>query len=145
MDFQNYDIEPESPETHPEQPKNNESDQRPIWKNKRSDSMATASFVLGMISLLTSGCIYFALVCGALGIILALLSKGGEYTMNSQAKLGLVLSTLGLIFTIVIFVGMIAFTMYYYGGIDGVMQEYMNIMGAETMEELYEMMGITTY
>jgi len=92
---------------------------------------------------LTSGFIFFSIVCGSLGIILALLSRGGEYTMNSQAKLGLTLSILGLIFTIVIFVGMLAFTMYYYGGIDGIMQEYMNIMGVETMEELYEMMGLT--
>ena len=47
----------------------------PPYENRRSPGMATASLVLGILSLATSFCLYFALPCGALGIILALLSR----------------------------------------------------------------------
>ena len=128
------DFQPEmQPETQP---------QHTLWQNKRSENLATASFILGLIALLTSPCIYLAMVCGALGIILALLSRGGELTLNTQGKTGLLLSSVGLILTISIYVGLFIILMNYYGGIDGIMQEYMNIYGVETMEELYQSMGI---
>ena len=69
-------------------------------QNKRSDSMALASLILGIIAIVTSGCIYLAIVCGALGIILALLSRGGEMTFTSKGIAGLTLSSIGLALTI---------------------------------------------
>ncbi len=112
------------------------------YKNKRSDSMATASFVLGLIALLTCSCIYSAMVCGALGMILALLSRGGEMKLNMYGKTGLLLSSAGLFLSIAFYVIMLVFLLNTYGGIDGIMQEYMNILGVDTMEELYQSMGV---
>ena len=57
------------------------------YQNKSSDNMALASFILGIIAVVTSGCIYLAIVCGSLGIILALLSRGGEMKLNSRGLL----------------------------------------------------------
>lgn len=104
--------------------------------------MALASLILGTAALLTSGCIYLAIICGSLGIILALLSRGGSMTMSAQGKIGLTLSSVGLIFTIVLYVGLFIFVLNVYGGIDGLMQEYLNIYGVDSIEELYQMMGI---
>lgn len=98
------------------------------YTNKRSESMAMASVILGIAALLTSGCIYAALICGSLGIIFALLSRGGFLTMTTQAKTGLFLSAAGLILTILFYAVMIAFVLNYYGGFDGLMQEYMNMI-----------------
>ncbi len=112
------------------------------YQNKRSESMATASLILGIVALLTSGCIYLAMVCGSLGIILALLSKGGATTISSQGRVGLILSSAGLILTLIIYIGLFAFVLNYYGGVDGLMQEYMNIYNVDSMEELYQSMGV---
>lgn len=112
------------------------------YQNKRSENMALASLILGTAALLTSGCIYLAIICGSLGIILALLSRGGSMTMSAQGKIGLTLSSVGLIFTIVLYVGLFIFVLNVYGGIDGLMQEYLNIYGVDSIEELYQMMGI---
>lgn len=114
----------------------------PPCQNRRSSGMAAASLILGIASLATSGCIYLALACGSLGIILALLSRGGTRTLDNQAIVGLVLSASGLVFTLCIY-GTALFLMYHlYGGWDGILKEYMNIYGAETMEELYQILGI---
>ena len=78
-------------------------------QNKRSESMATASFILGLIALLTCGCIYSALVCGALGMILALLSRGGEMKLNIYGKTGLILSSVGLILSIAFYAVMLVY------------------------------------
>ncbi len=112
------------------------------YRNKRSEHMALASLILGTAALLTSGCIYVAVICGSLGIILALLSKGGSLTMNAQGKIGLTLSSVGLIFTILLYVVLFAIILNMYGGMDGLMQEYLKLYGADSIEDLYQMMGI---
>ena len=73
------------------------------YQNKSSDNMALASFILGIIAVITSGCIYLAIVCGSLGIILALLSRGGEMKLTSRGIAGLTLSSIGLALTFLIY------------------------------------------
>ncbi len=108
----------------------------------QSVPMALASLILGIIALLTAGCIYLAMVCGALGIILALLSKGGSLTLHPKARAGLALSSAGLILTFVIYIMAFLFILSYYGGLDGLMQEYMNLYQVDSIEELYRIMGV---
>lgn len=118
-------------------------DKKIFYKNRRSPGMATASLVLGSIALATSGCcIYSAIACGALGIILALLSRGGTRMMDNTAIIGLVLSASGLVFSLCIY-GTAFLLMYQmYGGWDGILKEYMNLYGVENLEELYQILGI---
>ena len=92
------------------------------YKNKRSAGFATASLVLGILSLVTCCCIYSALPFGALAIIFALLSRGGEMTMDSRGMTGLGLGIAGLVLTIVIFIIMFIYTVSFYGGFDAFMQ-----------------------
>ena len=68
------------------------------YKNKRSAGFATASLVLGILSLVTCCCIYSALPFGALAIIFALLSRGGEMTMDSRGMTGLGLGIYRVVF-----------------------------------------------
>ncbi len=100
---------------------------------KPSGQMALASLILGIVSVITSGCIYSAIVCGALGILFAFLSRGGSDHMPPQAKAGLALSGFGMALTIVIYAAALTLIVFQYGGIDEFLLEY---------KELYQSMGI---
>ncbi len=113
-----------------------------LQKEHHSEYMALASMILGIISIVASGCIYLSIVCGSLAIILSLLSRGGRMDFCTQAKAGLISGIVGLILTLIIYTIAFTFIMQQYGGIDGLMQEYMELYDAESLEELYERMGI---
>lgn len=97
-------------------------------QNKRAQGMAIASLVMGILSLLTCCCIYSALPFGALGIIFALLSRGGEQKLDTKGIVGLVLGIAGLLCAILVFVLMFVYTINFYGGLDGFMQYYNELM-----------------
>lgn len=66
--------------------------------------MATASLVMGILSLCSiCCCMLFGVVFGVLGIIFAIMSKKGE-RMDSQAKAGLILSIIGVAVTVLIII-----------------------------------------
>ena len=65
------------------------------YMDKRSTGLATASIALGIVSIVTFCCLYAALPCGALAIILGLLSRGGEMTFSTTGKIGIVLGIIG--------------------------------------------------
>lgn len=103
------------------------------YEDKRSSGLATASIVMGVIALATSCCIYSAIVAGALSIIFALLSRGGEMTMDSKGKLGLALGIIGLVLTIIIYTMAFAYMIHYYGSFDK-MLEYSNKISQQYMQ-----------
>ena len=57
------------------QPENQTQTTHTYYGEKRSQGMAIAAIVMGIISIATSCCIYAAIVTGALAIIFALLSS----------------------------------------------------------------------
>ena len=79
--------------------------------------MENLSFIMGIIALSTFCLVYPALICGALGIVFALLSRGGETTFSSRAKLGLALSSVALGIIILLLIYSVVFANVYYGGI----------------------------
>ncbi len=100
--------------------------------NKRSRPMTTAAVILSIISMSTVCCIYSSLICGALGIIFALLSKGGEWTMSPQAKTAFTVSLLAVILTLGLTIGSFALIIMQYGSFDAFWNEYMQMMEAYT-------------
>lgn len=64
-------------------------------KNEASEKLANASFVLGIISLFSVFCCC-PFVISAIGITLALLSKGASVALKPKAKTGLILSVVGM-------------------------------------------------
>lgn len=108
----------------------------PPVPNKRSAKMETAAMVLGIISLSTCSCLYASLVCGALAIILALLSRGGENTMGTHAKIGLALGIAGLVLTILFYAFAFAVAIETYGSLEGILRAYCDMYGFD-FEELY--------
>lgn len=68
----------------------------------RSSGLATASLVLGILSLLLV-CCGFSFILGALGILFALISRGAA-KMSTSAKTGLGLSIGGLVLTFFVYI-----------------------------------------
>lgn len=103
----------------------------PVYEDKRSNGFATASFVLGIIGIATGCCVYTGIICGALAIIFAILSRGGEMTMSHKAKIGLILGIVGIVFGIIMFVIAIATVILQYGGFENYMNEIENLMNMD--------------
>ena len=75
---------------------------QPAYQEK--NNMATASLVMGILSLCSiCCCMLFGVVFGVLGIIFAIMSKKGD-RMDSQAKAGLILSIIGVAATVLIII-----------------------------------------
>jgi hypothetical protein len=114
MDYQSYD--PNNPYQQP-------------WQDKRSASMTTAAKVLGIISIATCTNLFISAVCGALAIMFALLSKGGELTMSKSAKLGLGLGIAGLVITAILYAVSLAAILHTYGSLEAYLRAYLQDYG----------------
>lgn len=82
-------------------------------KERAAESLATASLVLGIISLVSMLCCC-PFVFSAIGIVLALLSKGSESTLRPRAKTGLVLSITGIVISVILVAFTIAMPLFMY-------------------------------
>ena len=82
-------------------------------KERAADSLATASLVLGIISIVSILCCC-PFIFSAIGIVLALLSKGGEQVFRPRAKTGLILSIVGLVVSFVLVIVSIVFPVVMY-------------------------------
>lgn len=80
-------------------------------KEASADKLATAAFVLGIISLVSTLCCC-PFVFSAIGITLALLSKGAEKVLRPRAKTGLILSIAGIGVSIVMIIVTIGFPIF---------------------------------
>ena len=78
-------------------------------KPEPPNTVATASLVLGILSLVLCCCCYVSIPLGGLGILFAILSKTGK-AMQGRAKTGLSLSIVGLCLTLFLTIAMIAST-----------------------------------
>lgn len=91
-------------------------------QNKRNAAMEAAAFILSIISVSTCTCIYVSIVCGALAIIFAILSKGGANSMNSRACLALGIGVVGIVLTFILYGISIATLYLQYGSIDAMLR-----------------------
>lgn len=70
-------------------------------KELSAERLATASMVLGIISLVSILCCC-PFIFSAIGIVLALLSKGASSVLKPRAKTGLILSIVGMCVSLVL-------------------------------------------
>lgn len=99
--------------------------------NRHSKHMENLSLIMGIIALSTFCLVYPALICGALGIVFALLSRGGETTFSGRAKLGLTLSSVALGIIVLLLIYSVVFANVYYGGIENMMRESCTSLGID--------------
>lgn len=86
----------------------------------KGNGMAIAALICGIISLTGLLCLLPSFICGGIAVTLALLSKGKEEKMQSTAKAGLTLGTIG----IVLAVGIMASSVYTVFSNPDLMEQY---------------------
>ncbi len=110
---------------------------------------ARYALILGVISLCGMCCFPLMPIVGGMGIIFALISRGGSREFARDAKNGLILSGIGSFISIVLTIGIIGFSTYTTineikrdpGIIDDVEEQYEQIFdssGQEMPEQLRE-------
>lgn len=106
------------------------------------DAMLSAAIVLSVIAIATTCCIYSSIVCGSLGIILALLSRGDKKQLTPQGKLAVTTSTMAIVISVVATIIMFVITIRQYGSLENFMQAYSEIIESMTGMSLMEGSGI---
>ena len=106
------------------------------------DAMLTASIVLSVIAIATTCCIYASIICGSLGIILALLSRGQQKTLSPQGTLAVMTSTAAIIISVLATVIMFVVTIREYGSVDNFLKAYSDIVESMTGMPLFEEGGL---
>ncbi len=105
----------------------------------RSSKMERIALLLAIISFAASLCIYVSIITGALAMLFALLSRGGEYTMGKNAKIAFGVGLLGVLSTAVIYTYSFLTIYQEYGSFEALLQESCEQAGYdydELMEEL---------
>ena len=92
----------------------------------RSNFFETAAFCCGLISVFSCMVVMISFPVGALGITFALLSRTDSAPLKIKPKKALILSVIGMIGSLCIFVIMMAAVIKSYGGWDAFVSEYMN-------------------
>ena len=92
------------------------------------NGMAKASLILGIFSMLTCFCIYTSIICAPLGIILGLLSRGVERTLNPTAKMGIILCIGSYLAIAFILISSILRIIEEYGSFSNFIQIYFNYL-----------------
>ncbi|MDC7290794.1 DUF4190 domain-containing protein [Blautia schinkii] len=85
--------------------------QRPPKTPQPVSGMSIAALILGVLSIVCSCCGAGGIIFGALGIIIAVMSKGHE-SMQTPSKIGLGLSIAGLVLGIILTIMLFAFSSY---------------------------------
>lgn len=125
MDYENYNNQGTPPNNYGTPPNNYGQNPPPgnYGPGPESNSFSTAAMILGIISLVTSCCLYISIPVGAIGIILALLSKGSSTRMDSRSKTGLGISIAGIGISVFMIIAVLVSNTY---------------MGNTTFEKMYQ-------
>ena len=103
---------------------------------KRSQGMEVASLVLGIISISTCTCLYTGIICGALAVMFALLSRGGQMRLSPRAKAGGWLGIAGIAATGALYVFAYVFAISQYGSLANLLRAYCDMYGID-FEAMY--------
>lgn len=96
------------------------------------DMMLSAAVILSAIAVATSCCVYASLICGALSITLAFLSRGQQKKLTPQGRLAVTTSVVAIILSVGVTIGMILSTIHQYGSFENFMKAYTELMESMT-------------
>lgn len=118
-----------------ENPENKHSDHfspyghPPIRMIKPANTFETAAWILAIASILSCLTFYGAYIFGALAILFALLSRGGQMMLSQKSKRSLLLGITAIVLTTVIFVAAFYIMLEEFGSIEGIVREYCRLTG----------------
>ncbi|MBD5509208.1 MAG: DUF4190 domain-containing protein [Lachnospiraceae bacterium] len=124
---------------------------QPYLGKPKGDSMATASMILGIITLASMLVLQFTIpfLLGGVGIVLAILSRGSAKRLAGKAKAGLICCIVGLSLDIMLCVSAICLVFAlpnlspeFQKEVNKACEEQYGVSYDEMMEEFYEMFGV---
>jgi hypothetical protein len=98
MDYNNNETMPGN------KPVDHNANDSNYYNGNQPNGMATASLVLGILAIISLCCIYGSYIFGGIGITLALLSRGKNTKLSTNALIGTILSVIGMIIATVLIV-----------------------------------------
>ena len=110
--------------------------QQPYHFHPGSDRLEMTSLVLASIAVLSCTCLYLSIPCGALAIIFATLSRGGQMHYGTKAQVALILGSLALAFTAVLYALSFAYVIFRFGSLEAYMNYYSNMDYNELFQDL---------
>lgn len=93
------------------------------YNTNQPNSMATAALILGILAIISICCVYGSYLFGGIAITLGLLSRGRDNKLNTNALIGIILSTIGMVISTVI-IAIAVISIFSYGSLSDFMQEY---------------------
>ncbi len=112
----------------------NSSQNGRTYTDRRSLPMTTAAVVLSVVAVSTICCVYTSFLCGVLGIVFALLSKGGETTMSPNARMALMVSVTAIVLSVLLLAGSFLTLIIQYGSIEEFWKAYMEMVEAYSIQ-----------
>lgn len=112
----------------------NSSQNSQTYTDRRSMPMTTAAIVLSVIAVSAICCVYPSFLCGILGIIFALLSKGGEMTMSPNARMALMVSITAIVLSVLLLAGSFLTLIIQYGSMEEFWKAYMEMVEAYSIQ-----------
>ena len=94
-----------------------------------------ASIFLAIGALISCVFFYGAYIMGALAILFALLSRGGQMKMSSKARFGLILGIAAIVLSTVLTIGSVYIAIQEFGSIENVLREYCEMFGLNFEQE----------
>ncbi|MDD6480884.1 MAG: hypothetical protein PUF65_01210 [Lachnospiraceae bacterium] len=109
---------------------------QPYNFNTGSERMEMLSLLLASVAMISCTCLYLSIPCGALAIIFASLSRGGRMHYGTKAQIALILGSLALAFTALLYTISIVYVIYRFGSLEAYMNYYSNMDYNELLQEL---------
>lgn len=89
-----------------------------------NNSLAMASFILGIMAVASICCIAGSYILGSIAIVLAVLSRGAEKKYSSQSLAGIILSAAGMIISSILIIVYIIQFFSLYNNTDEFLRDY---------------------
>lgn len=96
------------------------------------DAMMSAAVILSAIAVAASCCVYASIVCGALSITLALLSRGQQKKLSPQGKVAVTTSVVAIVLSVSVTIGMFVSAVHQYGSLENFIKAYSQLMESMT-------------
>jgi len=127
-------------EPHPEKKGSNEKPNfnytpQPQPRIIRLNLFEAASIFLAIGAIISCAFFYGAYIMGALAILFALLSRGGQMKMSSKARLGFILGIVAIVLTTVLTIGSVYIAIEEFGSIENALREYCQMYGLDFEQE----------
>lgn len=105
------------------------------YRIMKRNGFERAAIILAVGALFSCTLIYGAYILGALAILFALLSRGAQMKLSTNAKIALILGIFAIVLSTVLTIAGFYFAIEMYGSIENALREYCEMYGLDFEKE----------